>query len=187
MALLVGAKTLGCFYAYWAQKDPKVAAPPNSPTHKVLLDPFDVTSFIGIYWFHGGKNFWWTCSNRSQYGKESHLMSHISKIMFFATNGWPRWDAGRARMFHGKVGMWPIARQIPAARSSRNRAACTLEWKSHSLPKEAYTTLVFEKLVPAILKNWPRANTRVLIQQDNPPPQHITRAEFCVLWLKKKV
>jgi hypothetical protein len=89
------------------------------------------------------------------------------KVMFFAANDRLRWDAGRARMLDGKVGMWRIARQIPAARSSRNRPAGTLEWKSHSLTKEVYTTLVFEKLVPVIVKNWPHANKRVLIQQDN--------------------
>jgi hypothetical protein len=54
------------------------------------------------------------------------------------------------------------------------------------LTKEVYTTLVFEKLVPESLKNWPCANKRVLIQQDNATP-HITPAEFCVLWLEKKV
>jgi hypothetical protein len=53
------------------------------------------------------------------------------------------------------------------------------------LTKEVYT-LVFEKLVPAILKNLLHANKHVLIQQDNATP-HITPAEFCVLWLEKKV
>jgi hypothetical protein len=90
--------------------------------------------------------------------------SHIPKVLFLAANGRPRWDAGRNQMFHGKVDMWPIARQIPAARSSRNRPAGTLEWKSHLLTKEVYTTLVFEKLVPVILANWPCANKWVLIQ-----------------------
>jgi hypothetical protein len=40
--------------------------------------------------------------------------------------------------------------------------------------------------VPAILKNWPRPNKHVLIQQDNATP-HITPAEFRVLWLERKV
>jgi hypothetical protein len=53
--------------------------------------------------------------------------SHIPKVMFFAANGRPRWDAGRAQLFNGKVGMWPITTQVPAARSSRNRPAGTLE------------------------------------------------------------
>ncbi len=56
----------------------------------------------------------------------------------------------------------------------------------HSLTKEVYTLLLFEKLVPAILENWPCANRHVLIQQDNAMP-HITPAEFRVLWLEKKV
>jgi hypothetical protein len=112
---------------------------------------------------------------------------HIPKIMSFAANGQARWDVGRSQMFDGKVGMWPIARQIPAQQeSSRNRPAGTLEWKSHSLTKEVYTFLLFEKLVPTILKNWPRANKNVLLQQDNATP-HITPAEFRVLWLERKV
>jgi hypothetical protein len=54
------------------------------------------------------------------------------------------------------------------------------------LTKEVKSTLAFTKLVPVILKNWPLANKHVLIQQDNATP-HITPAEFCVLWLEKKV
>jgi hypothetical protein len=54
------------------------------------------------------------------------------------------------------------------------------------LTKEVYTTLVFEKLVPAILKNWPLASKCELFQQENAMP-HITPAEFRVLWLEKKV
>jgi hypothetical protein len=112
--------------------------------------------------------------------------SHIPKVMFMAANARPRWDAGRNQLFHGKVGMWPIARQVPAQRSSRHRVAGTLEWKSYSMTKETYMALIFEQLVPAILQNWPRANRHVLIQQDNATP-HITPNEFRVLWLERKV
>jgi hypothetical protein len=56
---------------------------------------------------------------------------YIPKVMFCAANARPRWDAGRNEMFDGKVGMWPIATQVPAARSSRNRSAGTLESGSH--------------------------------------------------------
>jgi hypothetical protein len=92
---------------------------------------------------------------------------YIPKVMFCAANACPRWDAGRNEMFDGKVGMWPTVTQVPAARrSSRNRPAGTLEWKSHSMTKQVYATLVFEQLVPAILDNWHRAKKQVLIQQD---------------------
>jgi hypothetical protein len=106
------------------------------------------------------------------------LKSHIPKVMFFASIGRPRWDAGRNQMFHGNVGIWPIARQIPAARWSRNRPAGTLEWKLPSSTKEVYATLVFEKLVPAILKNWPHANKRVLIKQVNATPHVSLQLSF---------
>jgi hypothetical protein len=112
--------------------------------------------------------------------------TYIPKVMFCAANARPRWDAGRNQQFDGKVGMWPIASQVPAQRSSRNRPRGTLEWKSHSMTKQVYTTLVFEQLVPAILANWPRANKRVLIQQDN-ATSHLSAAEFRVLWLERKL
>jgi hypothetical protein len=89
-------------------------------------------------------------------------------------------------MFNGKVDMLPLVTQVPAARLSRNRPAGTLEWKSHSMTKQVYTTLVFEKLGPAILEIWPHINKHILIQQDNATP-HMTPANFCVLWLEKKV
>jgi hypothetical protein len=112
--------------------------------------------------------------------------SYILKVIFYAENTRPRWDAGRNQMFNGKVVNWPLVTKVPAARSSRNRPAGTLEWKSHLTTKQLCTTLVFEKLGPAILKNWPRINQYILIQQDNATP-HVTPAKFCFLWLEKKV
>jgi hypothetical protein len=61
-----------------------------------------------------------------------------------------------------------------------------IEWKSHSMTKEVYTTLVFEnKLVPAILQNWPSAaNKCVLISQHDNATPHMTPDEFHVIWLE---
>jgi hypothetical protein len=65
---------------------------------------------IGI---HGDRKFFLLTKEVEQYilaqGEEglhqtvSHK-SHIPKVMVFAANGRPRWDAGRARMFHWKEG-----------------------------------------------------------------------------------
>jgi hypothetical protein len=57
--------------------------------------------------------------------------SYIPKVMFCAANARRRWDAGGNQFFDERVGMWPIATQVPAARSSRNRPAGTLESGSH--------------------------------------------------------
>jgi hypothetical protein len=102
-------------------------------------------------------------------GKEAPLRtlvhkSYIPKVMFYAANTCPRRGAGSNQMFNGKVGMWPLAAQVPAVRSSRNRPASTLEWKSHSMTKQVYTTIVFEKLAPAILEKWPHISKCILIQ-----------------------
>jgi hypothetical protein len=44
-------------------------------------------------------------------GKDAPLQTiahklYIPKVMFYAANARPRWDAERAWMFDGKVGMW---------------------------------------------------------------------------------
>ena len=89
-------------------------------------------------------------------------------------------------MFDGKLGLWPIAEQIPAQRASRNRARGTLEWKSVSITKEVYTSFIFDKVVVSILQKWPRGHRqRIRIQQDNAKP-HLSPDEFQTIWLERK-
>ncbi len=109
--------------------------------------------------------------------------SHIPKCMHLAANGRPQWDAQRGQWFDGKIGLWPIAEQIPAQRSSRNRPRGTLEWKSISLTKVVYGDFLFDRVIPSILRSWPRGgNRRVQIQHDNATP-HLTAVEFQTRWL----
>ena len=119
--------------------------------------------------------------------KTAKHKQHIPKLMFLAANARPRWDYRNNMMFDGKLGLWPIAEQLPAQRASRNRARGTLEWKSVSVTKEVYTTFLFDKVVVSILSNWPRGrNTRkVRIQQDNAKP-HLSPDEFKVIWEERK-
>ena len=53
----------------------------------------------------------------------------MPKLMFLAAIARPRHAASRNRFFDGKIGLWPLSRQVPAVRSSINRPRGTLEWK----------------------------------------------------------
>jgi hypothetical protein len=47
--------------------------------------------------------------------------SHISKRMFLSAVGRLQFNYGRNQRFNGKLGLWPIAHQVPAQRDSNNR------------------------------------------------------------------
>jgi hypothetical protein len=111
---------------------------------------------------------------------------HIPKCMHLAANARPHWDAQRNQWFDGKLGLFPIAEQVAAQRSSRNRPRGTLEWKSVSLTKVVYGNFLFEKVVPSILRLWPRGGERrIQLQHDNATP-HLTTEEFQTRWLEEK-
>ena len=59
--------------------------------------------------------------------------SHIDKVMFLAATAKPRWDPNKKRQWDGKIGIWPFARLEPAQRSSVNRPAGTMEWKTYNV------------------------------------------------------
>ena len=121
---------------------------------------------------------------------EPHRMighkSHIPKCMHLAANGRPQWDVQRGQWFDGKLGLWPIAEQVPAQRSSRHRPRGTLEWKSLSLTKLVYGNFLFDRVVPSILQSWPRGGNRLVrIQHDNATP-HLTADEFHTRWMDER-
>ena len=97
--------------------------------------------------------------------------SHIDKVMFLAATAKPRWDPGKNQYFDGKLGIWPFAHQVAAQRSSANRPAGTLEWKTFNVNREEYKKMLIEKVLPAIKEKWPRGtlNQPKFIQQDNAP------------------
>jgi hypothetical protein len=110
----------------------------------------------------------------------------MPKLMFLAAVARPRHDTSRNQMFDGKVGMWPLAQQVPAKRKSINRPKGTLEWKQiKKIDKSIYEEFLFEHIVPAILAKWPRVNRKVWIQQDN-APAHISMERFQSLWEEEK-
>ena len=106
--------------------------------------------------------------------------------MFLGAVGHPRYDHGRNQNFNGKIGLYPMARQIPAQRTSRNRVRGTLEWKPiPSINATVYKEFIFDKLVPDILSKWPRTNRTIRIQHDN-ASAHMLPEEFDQIWEEKK-
>jgi hypothetical protein len=96
--------------------------------------------------------------------------NHIPKVMFLCAVARPRWDPGRNQWFDGKIGMWPVAHQVPAARTSVNRVRGTLEWKNLIMDKPRYTEFLLDKVLPAIREKFPVTNQPIHIQQDNATP-----------------
>lgn len=97
----------------------------------------------------------------------------LTKVMFLAAVARPRWNHSENKNFDGKLGIWPFVFSEPAKRSSRNRAAGTIETKAISnVTREAYKTMIIGKLLPAIQEKWPRSAPRktIWIQQDNAKP-----------------
>ena len=90
--------------------------------------------------------------------RDSAHKNHIPKVMFLCAVARPRYDPGRNQWFDGKVGMWPMAHQVPAARASVNRPAGTMEWKNLTVTKALYTEYLLEKVLPAIRKRFPLTN-----------------------------
>ena len=97
--------------------------------------------------------------------------SHIDKVMFLCAVARPRFDHTENRIWDGKIGIWPFARLSPALRSSANRPAGTMEWKTFKVDKEAYKTMMIEQVLPAIMEKCPIAmlDGGVWIQHDNAP------------------
>ena len=80
--------------------------------------------------------------------------SHIDKVMFLAATAKPRWDPHKKCWFDGKLGIWPFAEKIAAKRSSVNRPAGTLEWKTYNVNRLEYLKMMVEKVIPAIQEKW---------------------------------
>ena len=57
-----------------------------------------------------------------------------------------------------------------AVRASRNRPAGTPKWKKKNVNTEIHAQHLFERVVPAIMDEWPRnGNLRIRLQRDNAP------------------
>jgi hypothetical protein len=96
--------------------------------------------------------------------------SFITKVMFLAAIGRPRWDTSCNQHFNGKLGIWPFVEFVAAKRGNRNRPKGTIETKAMtSVTNVEYAQFITDKLFPAIRYKWPRSR-QPKIQQDNARP-----------------
>jgi hypothetical protein len=70
-------------------------------------------------------------------------------------------------LFDGKLGIWPFVSEEPAQRTSKNRAAGTIEIKPVSVDRDTYRAMLIENVIPAIKQKVPwLKSTKLVIQQD---------------------
>ncbi|XP_047313795.1 uncharacterized protein LOC124917393 [Impatiens glandulifera] len=95
-------------------------------------------------------------------------MAHIVHI----DEKWPIYDSQGLCIFDGKIRMYPFIEQVPAQRSSVNRAAGTLETKAiTSITREVMKDYMINRVVPDLKALWPLTEgTNIVIQQDNARP-----------------
>ena len=74
---------------------------------------------------------------------------HIPTIMFAAAVARPRFDTAKNQWFTGLLGIWPFCKQVRAQRSSRNRAAGTVETKPVSVDNKQHKKMMLEHILPA--------------------------------------
>ena len=96
---------------------------------------------------------------------------YVTKVLFFCAQARPRWDPNRNQMWDGKLGLWPVGKWRPAARTSVNRPAGTLVWENETVDRTKYRQILLQQVVPAIKDKWPRgtfnaSNFIIRIQQD---------------------
>ncbi|XP_057786058.1 uncharacterized protein LOC131003559 [Salvia miltiorrhiza] len=96
----------------------------------------------------------------------------IEKVMFMCAVCMPLFAPDGTVLFDGKIGIFPFTEWVPAKRSSKNRAAGTLEQKPiQSIKKQVIRDNFIHKIVPSIKLKWPSfASKTIFIQQDNAKP-----------------
>lgn len=101
--------------------------------------------------------------------------NYILKVMFLVAVARPRWDATRRRVWDGKIGLWPFVVYEPAERSSKNRAAGTLEMKTYNVDRDIYRRCLCKVVIPEIKRVWP-SGKRFVLQHDNAKP-HVSASD----------
>jgi hypothetical protein len=97
--------------------------------------------------------------------------NHIEKAMCLTAMTRLRQDPVTGVWWNAKIGTWFFVEQVPAKRTSKNRAAGTLETKSVSVRQKETKDMIIDNLFPAILGSWPAwEQMRIRIQLDNAPP-----------------
>lgn len=89
--------------------------------------------------------------------------SHIPKVMFLGAVAKPV----PSRNFDGRIGLYPIADECRAQRSSRGRPAGSTVWKLKNMDTALFIELLKEKVVPDILRKTGSWAKNIVIQMDN--------------------
>ncbi|KAF0705717.1 hypothetical protein AaE_014395 [Aphanomyces astaci] len=99
--------------------------------------------------------------------RECKSKQYITKVMFLCAVARPRYNHATDSWWDGKIGIWPFVEPVAAQRDSVNRKAGTLETKSITVTKDVYRTFLLDKVLPAIVAKWPRADHTIKLQHDN--------------------
>jgi len=75
--------------------------------------------------------------------------NYLEKVMFICAIARPRWD--HATKWDGKIGIWPIGREVKAQKSSVNRPAGTVLWRNEPVNREKYLHLLTDYVIPSII------------------------------------
>ena len=89
--------------------------------------------------------------------------------MFLCAVVRPHFNPYSSSWWDSKLGIWPIGDWEPAKWKLKNRPKGTLVWKNMVVTKEVYWGLLISKLIPSILKKWPRRDMlsrKIFILQD---------------------
>ncbi|XP_074265531.1 uncharacterized protein LOC141587969 [Silene latifolia] len=100
--------------------------------------------------------------------RSCHSKRFITKVMFICAVCKPLYGDNGELIFNGKLGIFPFIKEVPAARTSKNRQAGTLETKpTTSLTKQVIKDCLINKIIPSIKARWPEnARKGIWIQQD---------------------
>ncbi|XP_021773496.1 uncharacterized protein LOC110737441 [Chenopodium quinoa] len=103
------------------------------------------------------------------------------KAMFMAMIGKPQHNRNEEMIHDGKYGIFGFVYEQRAKKSSKNKAAGTMELKAlQSVTKDVIKDMLVNKLIPTIIQNWPAHLSKdIVIQWDNASSHKIpTDLEF---------
>ena len=135
-------------------------------------------------WFYllkEGRRFYLAYDEERPYITQQSKQS-IPKVMFLCALSRPRYVQETRSMFDGKIGIWPIGFEKPAARTSVNRPAGTLEFHSIKINRDVYRDMMSRLVLPAILSKWPTCvytGPPITIQQDGATPHFVVKDGVC--------
>jgi hypothetical protein len=105
--------------------------------------------------------------------RERHVKhkNFISMVLFLCVQARPRWDPHTNTQWDGKIGIWPIGKAKPAARSSVHRPAGTMEWHNENIDNDVYRDLLVNNVLVEVMNKWPvgqwnNPSVHIRIQQD---------------------